>query len=394
MQYVESRQIKGQQIADNGKIKFERGIHFVPSTTTQGKVYKVNSTTLECNCPDYSFRKEPCKHAYAVASQQGKVDNSNVAEFPKNRYGQKWAIYNKSQTTEKSEFLRLISDLTRDIHEPQQTNGRPALPLGDMVFAIVYKVYSQMSSRRFTTDIEAAHAQGYIDECPHFNSLIRYMDKESLTPILESLIEATAQPLSALETSFAVDSTGMSISNSVSWHRAKHQDKAMLERKNWIKLHCAVGIKTNVISSCKITDKHGHDHSNFIPVMDATRKNFDVKEVMADKAYSSKEHVTYSDLHGISPYIPFKDSVQSYNVDQNPRWSRYYHYFALNRSEFIAKYNMRSNVETTFHMLKSKFGGLLKSRTFNGQRNEALCKVICHNICCLIQAINEFGIEI
>lgn len=246
MEYVEARQIKGQQIADNGIIKFERGIHFVPSTSIQGKVYKVNSTTLECSCPDYSFRKEPCKHAYAVAAQQGKVDNSNVAEFPRTRHSQKWAIYNQSQTSEKREFLRLLSDLTRGIEEPQQMNGRPALSLADMTFAIVYKVYSQMSSRRFTTDLEAAHAQGHIDELPHYNSLIRYMDKESLAPILESLIEATAKPLSALETSFAVDSTGMSISNSVSWHRAKHQDKAMLERKNWIKLHCAVGCKTNV----------------------------------------------------------------------------------------------------------------------------------------------------
>lgn len=128
--------------------------------------------------------------------------------------------------------------------------------------------------------------------------------------------------------------------------------------------------------------------------MDATRKNFDVKEVMADKSYTSREHLAYADLHEISPYMPFKENVNEFNSRSNVRWTRYYHYFALNRSEFIAKYNIRSNVETTFHMLKSKFGGLLKSRTFNGQRNEALCKVICHNICCLIQAINEFGIEI
>ena len=28
-----------------------------------------------------------------------------------------------------------------------------------------------------------------------------------------------------------------------------------------------------------------------------------------------------------------------------------------------------------------------------GQINEALCKVLCHNICCLVQAIHELGIE-
>lgn len=28
-----------------------------------------------------------------------------------------------------------------------------------------------------------------------------------------------------------------------------------------------------------------------------------------------------------------------------------------------------------------------------GQMNEALCKVLCHNICCVISAIYELGIE-
>ena len=55
----------------------------------------------------------------------------------------------------------------------------------------------------------------------------------------------------------------------------------------------------------------------------------------------------------------------------------------------------RSNVETTtFHMLKSKYGTTLKSRSMEAQKNEALCKVICHNISCLIHEVNEFGIEL
>jgi hypothetical protein len=44
-------------------------------------------------------------------------------------------------------------------------------------------------------------------------------------------------------------------------------------------------------------------------------------------------------------------------------------------------------------MIKGKFGGSLRSKTYQGQANELLCKILCHNICCLIQSIYELGIE-
>jgi transposase len=70
-----------------------------------------------------------------------------------------------------------------------------------------------------------------------------------------------------------------------------------------------------------------------------------------------------------------------------------YHFYALNRAEFLQHYHKRSNVETTFHMIKSKFGQRLRSRTLTAQINEALCKVLCHNLCVAIQSVHELGIE-
>lgn len=74
-------------------------------------------------------------------------------------------------------------------------------------------------------------------------------------------------------------------------------------------------------------------------------------------------------------------------------WTRMYHFYALNRGEFLQYYHKRSNVETTFHMIKSKFGQRLRSRTLTAQVNEALCKVLCHNLCVVIQSVHELGIE-
>ena len=52
-----------------------------------------------------------------------------------------------------------------------------------------------------------------------------------------------------------------------------------------------------------------------------------------------------------------------------------------------------SNAETTFSMIKGKFGGSVRSKSPIAQVNEVLCKVLCHNICVLIQSIYELGIE-
>ncbi len=44
-------------------------------------------------------------------------------------------------------------------------------------------------------------------------------------------------------------------------------------------------------------------------------------------------------------------------------------------------------------MIKSKFGDSLRSKTDTAMINESLAKVLCHNICCLIQSHYELGIE-
>lgn len=74
-------------------------------------------------------------------------------------------------------------------------------------------------------------------------------------------------------------------------------------------------------------------------------------------------------------------------------WERMYHRFAYERETFLSNYHKRSNVETTFSMIKAKFGDSLLARSDVGQVNETLCKVLAHNIVCVIHAMHELGIE-
>ena len=49
-------------------------------------------------------------------------------------------------------------------------------------------------------------------------------------------------------------------------------------------------------------------------------------------------------------------------------------------------------VETAFSMIKAKFGGAVRSKTPVAQMNEVLVKILCHNICVLIQAMYALGV--
>jgi len=44
-------------------------------------------------------------------------------------------------------------------------------------------------------------------------------------------------------------------------------------------------------------------------------------------------------------------------------WDKMYHYYSFNRDAFMTHYHKRSNVESTFSMIKTKFGDHIRSKT-------------------------------
>jgi hypothetical protein len=84
--------------------------------------------------------------------------------------------------------------------------GRPRLPLSDMTFASVFKVYCGFSSRRFTTDLRDAFVAVTHRQHPHFNSVSNYLAKPELTGILKELVVLSSLPLKAVETDFLCSS--------------------------------------------------------------------------------------------------------------------------------------------------------------------------------------------
>jgi transposase len=398
------REIRALEIAAKSKLTQKGNVWFVPSQAGHGE-YEVHPDPNEprCTCPDYEFRNAPCKHIFAVEyvmMREQTADGGTVVtetmKVTRKTYSQDWKAYNRAQTHEKSELHAMLYELCKNLPEPIQRKGkgRPSLSLPDMVFASVTKIYSTISGRRFDTDLREAKARGYLTRTPHFNSVFRYLESEALTPYLYELISISAAPLKSIEEDFAVDSSGFSTGQFMRWLDVKYGTKE--DRRQWLKLHLMCGVKTNIVTSVQVSDGYAHDYPFFKGLVDKTANSgFKMKEISADKGYLGADNMLAALQRGAIPYIPFKSNSvpHSIHTPKSELWTRMYHFYALHRAEFLQHYHKRSNVETTFHMIKAKFGQRLRSRTLTAQINEALCKVLCHNLCVVIQSVHELGIE-
>ena len=398
--FGQPRQQRGLEIAATAKIERKGTAWLVPSQSGKGRYTVIpHDDTPHCTCPDHENGGHKCKHLFAVEYVLRRESNSDgtvtvtetmtVQQSVRKTYVQDWRAYNAAQTNEKQRFLELLRDLCSGVTEPErQRNGRPRLPIQDVIFAACYKTYSTLSARRFMSDLRDAQAKGFISKTPHFNSIFNYLENPALTPILREMITETSLPLKGVEIDFACDSSGFTTSRFHRWF--DHKYGAVRQKHEWVKCHLMCGVRTNIVTAVEIKDKDASDTKLLPAMVDATAKNFTLNEVSADKGYGSLKNYKAIQRHGAVPYIAFKSI---HTGRGGGLWSRMYHMYQFHQAEFARHYHKRSNVESTFSMIKAKFRDHVRSKTDVAMVNEVLCKIICHNICCLIQESHELGID-
>ena len=388
-----TREQRGILIAENYRIRRNDKGYEVPSQFNKGKyLVKVRYDKKECNCPDFEVRRQKCKHIFAVEyTLKKEIDKEGniIIEIEKKTYPQNWKAYNLSQQTEKEKLMELLSDITSRIRQPAYNFGRPNNNLGDTIFSMVFKVYSTFSGRRFATDLKFAQEKRFIETITPYNTMFRYFNKSELTPILSQMVKLTSLPLKSIETKFNIDSTGFGTSNFQRWFSFKH-GKEICSRR-WVKCHFLNGSKSNIITSVKITTENEADCPQLQEMAKDTAKHFNMEELSGDKAYLSQDNFELVNDLGGTFYVPFK--TNSTPNKKGGIWKKMYHYFMLNNEEYLHHYHTRSNAESTVNMLKAKFGDRVRSKLWIAQINEVLCKIIAHNICCVIMEVNELGIE-
>ena len=390
-----SREERGKLIFESGRIRKQNDFWIVGSQSSF-RAYKIrlDRENPVCNCPDCELRKKKCKHIYAVEyflkreiDEQGKITETRGVRVT---YGQKWSAYNKSQLSEKIVFMKLLRDLCNNIENPTYDFGRPTLPFSDMGFASVMKIYTRFSLRRFMSDMQIAKEMGLIDNVPCYSTISNFMNREEIKLLLEELIIISSLPLREIEKDFAVDSSGFSTSRFGRWFDYKWGKERKF--RVWLKAHVCIGTKTNICTAIKITEGQENDSPQLAELVKKTAKNFGMEEVSADKGYAGKENFKTIESVNAVPYIPFKKNVTGKRGGCSI-WKKMYHYFLYKHDEFLEHYHKRSNVESYFNMVKTKFGDSLMSKKKSAQETELLCKVLANNITIVIQEVSELGVK-
>lgn len=195
------------------------------------------------------------------------------------------------------------------------------------------------------------------------------LDTEEATPILLDLITKSASPLRAVETEFAVDSTGFSGSRYITWTDQKYG--APRKEIAWTKAHVICGTQTNVIATASILAEKAADAPQLPGLVKKTAETFTVKEVTGDKAYASQANFNAVDSVGGTLYAAFKATATG---SIGGLYGKMFHLFSMDKEGYEKHDHRRSMIESTFSMVKRKFGDSLRAKNDLAMKNETLAK--------------------
>ena len=302
-----------------------------------------------------------------------------------------WHNYNESQTKEKDLFINMLVDLCYLLEEPKNNSvGRKPAKTRNIIFAIVMKQYLNISARRIQSDLKLFKKAGFIDSNIPFNTLLDHFERIELKEILKELIEISSLPLKKIERDFAIDATCFSTPRYTTYFDVRWGRKKDSKQRKWRKCHAVCGVKTNIITSVDITEGNVHDNKLFEPLAKDTARNFKIREFSGDKGYLAGQNFAIIKDLGGQAFLPFKKNTTASSNSQSKYRSYFkqaHRFFKENREEYLNHYHKRSNIESSFSMIKRKFGNNLKFKKEISQDNEILAKVLSHNICVLVQEI-------
>lgn len=312
---------------------------------------------------------------------------------PKPSYPQDWAAYDKAKTNEDGLFKELLIELSLIAQEERLPKpGRTGHLTWEKILSMCLKEYYKSDLRKTQSILKSLQQAQKIPRVPGYRSIDRFYNDKDLTPLLEKLILISALPLANVEITGAVDSTGFSVRKYKSWNEAKWHVKNGTKERVWVKLHAWCGTKTNIFVSAKITPSDVGDAPMLKEVIGNNTLYFQMKQFVADKAYSSREILSFIEDMNMNPYIPFKKNANG-KAKGFFIWKKMYNLFKTKNDEYMTIYHQRSNVETCFHMLKTRFGDRLLTKNLTANQNEILARILCHNLCVLIQETFERDLQ-
>jgi IS5 family transposase len=171
-----------------------------------------------------------------------------------------------------------------------------------------------------------------------------------------------------------IDSTGLSVLGEGQWAAAKHGKRGS---QGWKKLH--LGVDDNgIIVAETLTGRNVDDAKTGVRIIKNARHN--VKTVVGDAAYDSREIYEAAEEHGARVIVPPLRNARVRN-DAPPARNRSVKRIkkvGRQRWKTEVRYHRQGKVENTFFRYKSMIGDRLRSRSPDAQKTEVIlsCNIL------------------
>lgn len=303
--------------------------------------------------------------------------------------------YNLSQENEVFIFFRYLPRVITCVCKNESLwsgVGAPPADLYDVLMNLSIKHYFGRSLRRSIGLIRLmriAFRLRFRVLC--FKTLDNYLNNSCVRKYLDRIIEYTSSPLKFLEKNFATDKTGERTNSFSGWYGVRCNKK--LRKRDHLNIHITTGCELHAVTSVTVLKEKGKDNIIFRKHNRKLKKNgFSVNVHSGDGVYLSRENCTDVEEVGGKPRFHLKKGLTK-KPKGHPAWKRMLLYAEEHPEEYEAEYHTRSNVESTNHAKKSKFGDTVRCKDNTAQEQECHLSWCCYNFSVLSRAYYELDIE-
>lgn len=174
----------------------------------------------------------------------------------------------------------------------------------------------------------------------------------------------------------ALDSTGIKVANRGEWMRHKWH-----VRRGYLKIHVAVDIRKKKVVPMEVTSEEVHDGKVQKKLVDHASENNDVRRVLADGAYDSKENFQFLADRGIEAAIKVKKNSSGKAHGCYPRKLVVLQQLSdFGKWKASVSYGHRWMAETVFSAMKGMFGEYVTARNFQNMVKEMFLKASLYNM--------------
>ena len=268
-----------------------------------------------------------------------------------------WSSYDRAQINEVNDMLCMIRDTVdaawrrlQPALEREKGPGIPPVPVPDLAKAVLVQQYFEVSNRETEGLMLLFEEKLGLTRPFSYKSVERAYGNGDVKRVLDELFRITQTPVLGLETSQAVDGTGMPTSSKVNYENDKRKGKMA----GFEHVLTAIGTTYKLYSSVVTMESPTDNESPYFPlaVQDMSRYT-NLEFVEGDAAFLSRLNCRLVSSLGAEPRFMPKSSC-TFKRGGSDSYVRMLWRFVEDTQEWLRQYHPRSIAESGFSAEKRR----------------------------------------